>query len=103
MVILHGSQTVMLNLPLSTVQGNIAVPNGRFHAHCANLATKLDMEFAKAERKAAQKNTLQKFVGHTGSVSERNCIIVEAGGGKGFWERNFLDPVQQLMGECVSC
>jgi hypothetical protein len=37
------------------------------------------------------------------SVSERNCIIVEAGGGKGFWERNCLDPVQQLMGECVSC
>jgi hypothetical protein len=41
--------------------------------------------------------------GQTDSVSERNCIIVEAGGGKGFWERNFLDPVQQLMGECVSC
>ena len=35
--------------------------------------------------------SLVRIEGHVCSVSERNCIIVEAGVGNGFSERNVLE------------
>jgi hypothetical protein len=47
--------------------------------------------------------TLLRFRGQTDSVSERNCFIIEAEGGRGFAEVQFSRPRATAYMECVSC
>jgi hypothetical protein len=46
---------------------------------------------------------VREFRGQTDSVSERNCFIIEAGGGDGFLEAQFSRSRATAYGECVSC